>query len=134
MSPFDEDPSENRSELELCIDEIHQLQAELDKEIKQLEESDAWMIKAKEASEGGMCSECFATDEAGHKEGCYILELENKSEQLEAENERLKEGLEDIRDGTTDRDPPFRAMGATQMRDVAIKALESEGDKEGDDE
>ena len=26
MSPFDEDPSENKSEMDLCIDEIHQLQ------------------------------------------------------------------------------------------------------------
>ena len=30
---FDEDPSENKSELDLCIDEIHQLQAK-NKELK----------------------------------------------------------------------------------------------------
>jgi uncharacterized protein (UPF0335 family) len=38
MSSFDEDPSENRGELEMCIDEIKELQIEnkkLKKEIKE---------------------------------------------------------------------------------------------------
>ncbi len=29
MTPFDEDPSENKTELDLCIDEIHELQTQL---------------------------------------------------------------------------------------------------------
>lgn len=29
MSPFDEDPSENKSRMDLCIDEIHNLQTQL---------------------------------------------------------------------------------------------------------
>ncbi len=29
MSPFDEDPSDNKSEMDLCIDEIHKLQSQL---------------------------------------------------------------------------------------------------------
>ena len=31
MSPFDEDPSENKSELDLCIDEINELQSRISK-------------------------------------------------------------------------------------------------------
>ena len=34
MSPFDEDPSENKSEMDLCIDEIHNLQTQLAAEKK----------------------------------------------------------------------------------------------------
>jgi len=39
--PFDEDPSENRCELDLCVDEIHRLRAGLttkESQTKQLEE------------------------------------------------------------------------------------------------
>ena len=39
--PFDEDPSENRCELDLCVDEIHRLRADLttkERQTKQLEE------------------------------------------------------------------------------------------------
>ena len=39
--PFDEDPSENRCELDLCVDEIHRLRADLttkESQTKQLEE------------------------------------------------------------------------------------------------
>lgn len=47
MSPFDEDPSENRSELELCIDEIHQLQTQLTTEIKKTQ----WKLVSEELPE-----------------------------------------------------------------------------------
>ena len=39
--PFDEDPADNRCELDLCVDEIHRLQADLttkERQSKQLEE------------------------------------------------------------------------------------------------
>jgi len=39
--PFDEDPADNRCELDLCVDEIHRLQADLttkESQSKQLEE------------------------------------------------------------------------------------------------
>ncbi len=36
MSPFDEDPSDNRSELDMCIDEIKQLQATIAKQAKEI--------------------------------------------------------------------------------------------------
>ena len=39
--PFDEDPTENRCELDLCVDEIHQLRADLttkESQTKQLED------------------------------------------------------------------------------------------------
>ncbi len=38
--------------------------------------------------------------------------------------ERLRRALEEIASGTTDKIPPYRCIGAEQMKDIARKALE----------
>jgi len=70
------------------------------KRIEQLEKSDAWMEQATEFQESGGCSECFETDEAGHKEGCYIGQLETENNSLKAELKTAKDRIkseDDIR-------------------------------------
>ena len=53
------------------------------KEIEEYKESDAWMESATDYYESGGCPICFETDEAGHKGGCYIKELEAKLDKYE---------------------------------------------------
>jgi len=50
--------------------------------IKELEESDSWMLKAKEYLSNGNCPICFSTDEVGHTKGCVWGQAEAKSKEL----------------------------------------------------
>ncbi len=42
-----------------------------------------WHQCVRDAITNGICPYCFAGDEEGHKQGCYIGELENKIDALE---------------------------------------------------
>ncbi len=69
-------------------DEIHctcvpALRTELKALKEEIENGDYWMKRFKDFNEGGGCPHCFETDEAGHKEGCYVLELETKLKAFE---------------------------------------------------
>jgi len=52
------------------------LEAQVAETEKELAEGDYWMMRAKDFAANGGCPSCFASDEAGHKDGCEVAALE----------------------------------------------------------
>ena len=59
---------------------------------------------------------------------CLICasDMTEQIEQLQAEIKRYKQALITIEARTIDIEPPYRAISANMMRDIAIKALKGE--------
>ncbi len=68
-----------------------------DKRIEELEDSDSWREKATDFWEGGNCPICFGTDEAGHKENCFIQRLIDKRDKLQAKLDSQQQRIETLR-------------------------------------
>lgn len=61
--------------------------------------SDNWREQATKAFASGTCPICFGDDEGGHRDGCYILELEDKVCSLEEEVTRYARWVDDLQSG-----------------------------------
>jgi hypothetical protein len=86
--------SEQTSETIYNVAQLHGTIREQQAEIKRLRaeiaDGDYWQVRATQAIQNGTCPICFATDEAGHKQGCLWGEDADKAERAEAESERLR--------------------------------------------
>ncbi len=72
MCPFDEDPADNRSELDMCIDKIKQLEPKIKSQAKHIE-----LLNQCDDSSTGV-----------------IAKMDKEIEQLQVENKRMKKALQ----------------------------------------
>lgn len=86
-----------------------------------LEESDGWMVHAKEFYASGGCPVCFCSDEGPHEKGCYWSELESRIAELEKVVEMTVESQE--WDGSNPNEDRW-----TELYTTARAALLKEGE------
>lgn len=87
----------------------------------ELKEGDYWAERAKAYSENGGCLICFGTDEAGHKPGCEIAELEALRAVYEAAEELRKAQTEGF--GRQDASSGLFIIEAAARLDDALAAM-----------
>lgn len=87
----DERDGFKNGQLQNMVNDLMDVNTKWANKVRELEESDSWMLSAKEFLENGGCPICFTTDEAGHTKECVWGQTEMKVKELVEGIERFKE-------------------------------------------